>query len=70
MQLFDIFKLSYDDFEPHLKDCFFYFATYLEDYSVSISKLITYWEGEGLVPRDGIGDPSADDRFLLKVLTK
>jgi hypothetical protein len=70
MQLFDVFKLNYDDLEPHLKDCFFYLATYPEDYSMLISELITYWEGEGLVPRDGIGDPSVDACFLLKVLTK
>jgi hypothetical protein len=44
VHLFEVLKLSYDDLEPHLKDCFFNFATYLKDHLVSILELIAYWE--------------------------
>jgi hypothetical protein len=49
---------------------FFYFVAYPENHPVQVSELIAYWEGEGLAPRDGVGDPSADARSLLKALIK
>ncbi len=70
LQLFEVLKLSYDDLEPQLKECFLYFAAYPENYSVQVSELIAYWEGEGLVPRDNIGEPSAEARSLLKALIR
>jgi len=60
VQLFEVFKLSYDDLEPHLKDCFFNFATYLENHPMPILELTTYCKLELLVPKDRIGDPNAD----------
>jgi disease resistance protein RPS2 len=69
-QLFEVLKLSYDDLEQRLKDCYFYFAAYPENHPVRVSELIAYWEGEGLVPRDGIDDLNADARSLLKALIK
>jgi hypothetical protein len=35
-----------------------------------VSKLIGYWEGEGLVPKDRTGDLSADACSLLRALIK
>jgi disease resistance protein RPS2 len=67
VQLFEV--LNYEDLESHLK-VFFYFAKYLKDHRVWVLKLIGYWEGEGLVPKDKIGDPSADACSLLRALIK
>jgi len=36
VQLFEVLKFSYDNLEPHLKDCFFNFATYLENHPMPI----------------------------------
>ncbi len=44
VHLFEVRKLSYDELEPHLKDCFIYFVTYLEDHLVPVLELIAYWE--------------------------
>jgi hypothetical protein len=35
-----------------------------------VLELTAYWELEGLVPKDGIGDPSADTRSLLRAWIK
>jgi len=52
------------------KIVFIYFVKYLKDRWMWVSKLIGYWEGEGLVPKDRIDDLSADACSLLRALIK
>ncbi|KAK6788836.1 hypothetical protein RDI58_012634 [Solanum bulbocastanum] len=44
-----IIEPSYQHLPYHLKSCFLYFGTFLEDEEINVSKLTSLWIGEGFV---------------------
>ncbi|XVE90408.1 hypothetical protein DITRI_Ditri20bG0075400 [Diplodiscus trichospermus] len=44
-----ILKLSYDEFPPHLKQCFAYFSVFPKDYNFYDMVLIQFWMAHGLL---------------------
>ncbi|CAM6083357.1 unnamed protein product [Calypogeia fissa] len=68
VQLYLRLKLSVDeldDIDPHLRDCFLYFAAFPEDENVDLSKdLLPLWLGDRIVGTHADYDPK-DEAFRL-----
>ncbi|XVE90412.1 hypothetical protein DITRI_Ditri20bG0075800 [Diplodiscus trichospermus] len=47
--IFPILKLSYDEFPPHLKQCFAYISAFPKDYLFNDNLLIQFWMAHGLL---------------------
>jgi len=72
-KLYERLKLGYDllcEEDGRLKDCFLYFAAFLEDGRTSFDDILWGWIGERLVPGNGGDDPRADAFSLLNKLLR
>jgi len=72
-ELYERLKLGYDFLSKddwHLKDCFLYFATFLEDCQIYFEDILWHWIREGLVPGNGGDDCRVDAFSLLNKLWK
>ncbi|CAI9089420.1 OLC1v1023992C1 [Oldenlandia corymbosa var. corymbosa] len=50
-QLMDILEFSYHHLPPHLKPCFLYMGTFVEDQEVPAQKLKMWWIAEGFIQK-------------------
>lgn len=67
----DISDLSYKHLPGHLKACFLYFAVFLEDKVILVSKLMQFWLAEGFIKKSQSknGEDVAED-YLMDLINR
>ncbi|XP_060217019.1 late blight resistance protein R1-A-like [Lycium barbarum] len=67
----DLIELSYKHWPHHLKSCFLYFGTFLEDQEIPVSKLIMLWISEGFVQKaESKKQEDIAEEYLMNLISR